>query len=400
MRIDMHIHAIGNGRDLKKVDEDIYFNADDNNHWFTRILYNMIENDLERLGADFQRDGRISADEYLEFMYAQLATSEEIDGIVLLALDAVYSPKAGKLDEKKTDLWVSNRFLHHAVAALNERLQKEADPAKRKKKFFFGASVSPNRKDWEEELAYVLTETSAVLVKLVPSAQHIYLMDNGHAAFYQALAAHHMPLLCHVGPEYAFPEGIRKRQLDNFRYLEKPLEYGVTVIAAHCATPVFPLIEQSQTKEFYAMMKDANSGGTVRLWGDTSALSLSTRISLMSTILDTFPLEWLVHGSDSPLPIDGWIHLPWVTYDVTPQEYIQVWKTKNSLDKDVRIKRAHGFPDAILENAEKVLRLPSPKAEAGSGLASREAAPYPPIPEISLDPANAQKTEVKDRRGR
>jgi hypothetical protein len=193
---------------------------------------------------------------------------------------------------------------------------------------------------------------------LIPSAQHIYLMDNGHAAFYQALAAHHMPLLCHVGPEYSFPEGIRKRQLDNFRYLAKPLEHGVTVIAAHCATPLFPLIEQPQIKEFYALMKDANGSGIVRLWGDTSALSLSTRISLMSTVLDTFPVQWLVHGSDFPIPIDGWIHLPWVTYDVTPQEYIQIWKTKNSLDKDVRIKRAHGFPDAILENAEKVLRLP------------------------------------------
>jgi hypothetical protein len=28
------------------------------------------------------------------------------------------------------------------------------------------------------------------------------------------------------------------------------------------------------------------------------------------------------------------------------------------LDKDIMIKRAHGFSDSILENAEKVLRLP------------------------------------------
>jgi hypothetical protein len=357
MRIDMHIHALGSGRDLKKVDEDIYFNADDNNHWFTRILYNMIEGDLEHLGADFHHDGRISTDEYLEFMYSLLTTSEELDGVVLLALDAVYSPKAGKLDEKKTDLWVSNRFLHTAVTALNERLQKESEPAKRKKKFFFGASVSPNRNDWEQELEYVITQTTAVLIKLIPSAQHIYLRDSRHAAFYQTLAAHKLPLLCHVGPEYSFPEGIRKRQLDNFRYLEKPLECGVTVIAAHCATPVFPLIEQPQIKEFYALMKDANTGGTVRLWGDTSALSLSTRISLMPAIHDTFPAGWLVHGSDFPIPIDGWTHLPWVTYDMTPKEYIHIWKTKNPLDKDVRIKQAHGFSDAILENAERVLRL-------------------------------------------
>jgi hypothetical protein len=30
MRIDMHVHAIGNGRDLTWVDDEVYFNADDN----------------------------------------------------------------------------------------------------------------------------------------------------------------------------------------------------------------------------------------------------------------------------------------------------------------------------------------------------------------------------------
>ncbi|MCJ7663452.1 MAG: amidohydrolase [Desulfobacterales bacterium] len=357
MRIDMHIHSIGSGRDIKKIDEDIYFNADDNNEWFTRLLYNMVEGDLEHLGADFNRDGRISTNEYFELIYTMLAQSEEIDGVVLLALDAVYSSKTGELDEQKTDLWVSNRFLHRAVIALNERLNKESDPAKKKKRFFFGASISPNRKDWEQELEYVATQTNAVLVKLIPSAQHINLMDDSHTAFYRALASHHLPLLCHVGPEYAFPEGIHQKQLDNFRYLEKPLEYGVTAIAAHCAAPVFPLIEKPQIKEFYAFMKAANGDGTVRLWADTSALSLSTRVFLIAAILETFPAHWLVHGSDFPIFIDGWAHLPWVTHGMKPEEYIRIWKTKNPLDKDVRVKQAHGFSDTILENAEKILRL-------------------------------------------
>lgn len=51
-------------------------------------------------------------------------------------------------------------------------------------------------------------------------------------------------------------------------------------------------------------------------------------------------------------------HLPWVTHKMTPSKYIQIHKTKNLLDKDVRIKRAHGFADSILENTERVLRLP------------------------------------------
>ena len=358
MKIDIHCHALGNGTDLNNIDNDVYFNAEDNHHWFTRILYSLVGEDLGRMRADINRDGTISTGEYFELLYRLVNAAQEIDGVVLLALDAVYDPETGELNEHKTDLWVSNAFLHRKVMELNERLRNEPDPGKRGKRFFFGASINPNRKDGEAELDYVLTQTTAVLIKWIPSVQHISVMDEGHREFYRALAYHNMPLLCHVGPEYAFPEGIRKRGLDNIRYLTKPLEQGVTVIAAHCATSVFPPVEKNQIKELYAMMKDVNGDATVQLWADTSALSLSTRIPLIPEILETFPPQWLVHGSDFPIPIDGWPHLPWVTRDMTPDEYIRIWKTKNSFDRDVRIKRAHGFSDTILANATNLLRLP------------------------------------------
>jgi hypothetical protein len=44
---------------------------------------------------------------------------------------------------------------------------------------------------------------------------------------------------------------------------------------------------------------------------------------------------------------------------MAPEEYIKIINEKNPLDRDVKIKQAHGFSDAILENAEKVLRLPT-----------------------------------------
>jgi hypothetical protein len=40
-----------------------------------------------------------------------------------------------------------------------------------------------------------------------------------------------------------------------------------------------------------------------------------------------------------------------------PEEYIQISKTKNPLDRDVKIKRAHGFSDFIIDDTEKVLRI-------------------------------------------
>jgi hypothetical protein len=359
MRLDMHFHVVGKGNDISQVDENVYFCPDDNNLLFTRLLYGLVEKDLERLGADLDQNGMIDTNEYFHLVYQFLTTSEELDGIVLLGLDAVYDSKTGVLDEKRTDLWVSNRFLAKKVKELNSRLGEEEDPKNREKKFFCGVSVSPNRKDWREELEFAVDDPNTVLIKLIPSAQHIRLRDPKHKEFYKFLADKKMPLLCHVGPEYSFPEGIREWKLDHFRYLDSPLECGVTTIAAHCATPVFPPpINKKEVKEFYAFMKSANLGRKVHLWGDTSAFSLSTRIPIVQEVLETFPSKWLVHGSDFPIPIEGWVHLPWVTHGITIQEYMEIKKTQNPLDRDVRIKRAHGFSDSILENAEKVLRLP------------------------------------------
>lgn len=355
MRLDMHFHVVGRGNDISQVSENVFFYPEDNNTLLTRVLYKLVEKDLEKLGADFDQSGTIDTHEYFNLIYKSLNTSEEIDGVVLLGLDALYDPESGIVDEVKTDLWVSNRFLAKKVRELNDRLMNETDL---QKKFFWGASVSPNRKDWREEMEFVVNDPNAVLMKLIPSVQHINLRDPRHKDYYESLAKNQMSLLCHVGPEYSFPEGMRERQLDDFRYLDGPLGCGVTVIAAHCATPVFP-IDKDETKEFYAFMKSANSGNKIQLWGDTSAFCLLTRIPILKEILETFPPEWLVHGSDFPIPIEGWAHLPGLTHDITFEEYKKMKNTANLLDKDVIIKKAHGFSDSILENAEKVLRLPS-----------------------------------------
>jgi hypothetical protein len=361
MNYDLHFHVVGRGTDIHDIDQNVYFYPDDNNLWFTRILYSLVDDELKRLKEELKLNKTIDTKEYLELAYRILSTSEEIDRIVLLGLDAVYDPISGKLMEKETDLCVSNRFLSITVKALNSRLQSESSPSIRAKRFYYGASVSPNREDWLEEMQFVGGDPDAVLVKLIPSALHIDLMSPNHKKYYEYLASSNMPLLCHVGPEYSFPEGIRRHELDNFRKLAGPLDHGVTVIAAHCATPVFPPpIDKDETKDFFAFMKNYNSGDRIRIWGDTSAFTLSTRITIVREILETFPPDWLVNGSDFPIPIDGWIHLPLVTPDVTAEGYIQIQQTKNPVDKDVRIKRAHRFHDSILQNAEKVLRLPKP----------------------------------------
>ena len=301
MRIDIHCHAIGKGTDITKIDSEVYFNAEDNQHWFTRILYNVLEDDLLAMSGDSDHSGMITTEEYFNLLHRLLISSEEIDCVVLLALDAVYKDDA--IDVKKTDLYVSNKFLANKVTALNNLLQNEKELKKRNKKFYLGASVNPNNPKAMRELEDVISNPDAVLIKWIPSAQHIDVRDVKND-FYRLLSAHNMPLLCHVGPEYSFPEGIRNKDKDDFRHLGKPLDLGVKVIAAHCAAPVFPLIDPNVMADLHRIIEEYNTDYNVRLWADTSALSLSTRLPVISEIIDTFPAKWLVHGTDFPIPIE------------------------------------------------------------------------------------------------
>ena len=354
MIIDIHCHVGGNGKDIENVDNDVYFDPYDNQKLVTNVLYYMLFNEYRKMGAVVEDDNSMTADNYFRFIYELLKNTEEIDAIVLLAMDACYNPKNGELMKKETDLFVSNKYLYNKINELNLRFENENID----KRFFFGASVNPNREDWESEMNYVLTQTDAVLFKLIPSAHNVKLNDSRYVEFYRQLAINNKPLLCHVGPEYSFPGALDRKALDNFRNLVKPLENGVTVIAAHCAAPVFPIIDCNTIKEFSDFMYDANRD-KIRLYGDTSALSLSFRLPFISQILNEFDDDWLVHGSDFPIPIDGGPHLPIVTHDVSFSEYDKIMNCDNPFDRDVLIKRAHGFSDFILTNTAKILNHPA-----------------------------------------
>ncbi|MBF0567333.1 MAG: amidohydrolase family protein [Nitrospirae bacterium] len=365
MRIDMHCHVVGNGKAMN--DTDVFFNPDNSPNWFTRILYAMIEHDLVNSGAKLSGGEEIKADDYFDFMTETLAQSKEIDSIVLLAMDAPYDPATHQRMDAITTLYVSNHYLYDKVKELNKNLTKQGAVNKR---FYFGASVNPNRADWKEALDYVINKTDAVLMKWIPSVQLIHI-EGSHEEYYETLAESGLPLLCHIGPEYSFPEGVRdidrsrldpSKDLDRFGLLIKPVSCGVKVIAAHCASPVFPLIDRDETLRFYDFMRAMNTGGKVRLWSDTSALSLSTRIPFLREIVENFPPEWLLNGSDFPIPIDASAHMPLVTYKMTPKDYSEILKLTNPLDKDIRIKAAHGFKNnVIFGNTEQVLRMPLPK---------------------------------------
>jgi predicted TIM-barrel fold metal-dependent hydrolase len=254
--------------------------------------------------------------------------TEGLDAVVVLAFDAVYDAD-GRLDDKRTHLYVTNDY-----AALL---------AQKHRKVLFGASVHPYRKDAVAELERCV-QRGAVLLKWLPIVQDFNPADERCFTFYEALAHHRLPLLCHTGGEMALPN-LNPASADP-KLLVPALERGVTVIAAHCGTGARPL-EADFTADFVRLARQHEN-----LYGDTSALNLPVRSHAYRLILrDEVVREKLVHGSDWPI-----ICIPPAS-QVGWRNMLRLMADKNWMRRDVLTKRLLGFDEAYWHRAAKILRL-------------------------------------------
>ncbi len=73
-----------------------------------------------------------------------------------------------------------------------------------------------------------------MLMKCLPNCQNIDFSDRRFRQFWERMAEAGLPLLAHTGGEHTVP--VINAALADPRLLRFPLECGVTVIAAHCAT--------------------------------------------------------------------------------------------------------------------------------------------------------------------
>ena len=253
-----------------------------------------------------------------------------LDRAVLLALDGSYTPD-GRPDPEGTVLRADN----DAVATL-----AQASP-----KALFGASIHPYRRDALAELERVLAR-GACLVKWIPSAQNI---DPAHPAclpFYEALAQHRVPLLCHTGPEHTL-----RTSRDAFNHplrLVPALRRGVTVIMAHCAARLW--IYES-TGPFQAWRRLARE--FEHCYGDLGAFTVMTRhLTLDGLLKDPVLRDKLLFGSDFPawtLPSQFLPRLGW-------RRYRALAALSNPFDRARETLRAFGVPEAVFSRAGTLLR--------------------------------------------
>ncbi len=181
------------------------------------------------------------------------------------------------------------------------------------------ASERPDRYEWIASIHPYRPDAAAALreawdqgaraVKWLPPAQGMDPASPLCDPFYQVAAELHMPILVHAGAELAVHGG-NTQDFGNPLRLRRPLEQGVRVIVAHCASlgsgpdldsgpdsPPLPCFEL-----FSRMMDEARYEGL--LYGEISAV---TQINRAGNVLEALLRrdDWhprLLNGSDYPLP--------------------------------------------------------------------------------------------------
>lgn len=217
---------------------------------------------------------------------------------VVLGFDRAHD-KAGNVDLSQTDFYITNEYAYNATRLLPDRLVT-------------GISVHPARKDALIELEK-WARRGARIVKWLPNAMVIDPSDPAHRPFYRVMKKYDMILLTHGGEERAV-DADEYQEYGNPLRLRLPLDMGVKVIVAHCASlgkaddldhpgtapvPNYDL--------FVRLLGEKKYQGLV--FGDISAI---TQFNRLGKAPDPEPLrhvlahpelhKFLVNGSDYPLP--------------------------------------------------------------------------------------------------
>jgi predicted TIM-barrel fold metal-dependent hydrolase len=313
--VDCHVHVCATTAGHGSV----------SSHLFKRWTFRFIR---WRLGLTSDNGERLEREVEAKLVETVQGT-EMLDAVVVLAFDAVYD-EDGNFDAANTHLYVTNDYV--------------GELAQRHPKMLFGASVHPYRKDAVAELERCVGR-GAVLVKWLPIVQNFNPADSRCLPFYEALAHHRLPLLCHTGGERSLPS--LNRSYADPALLIPALKQGVRVIAAHCGTRD-RLGQRDYTPDFMRLAHDYE-----HLYGDTAALNLPTRSYAYDSILnDGVVRNKLVHGSDWPIISVPTKRAGWM------RAVRLLFAEKNWMRRDVLTKQALGLDEAYWQRAGTLLRLP------------------------------------------
>ena len=257
----------------------------------------------------------------------------------------------GARDADASTVHVPDRYAAEVAAAHPQR-------------FGWVASIHPYAGDALARLDQAIAQ-GALAIKWLPSAMNIDLRDARCRPFYSRLAARRLPLVVHCGEEAAVP-GAGRDELGNPLHARVPLEQGVRVVMAHCASlgHALDLDQRSAPRiaafDLFARLMDERAHERLLL-GDISALfQVNRTLALQRRLIERS--DWhprLLHGSDHPLPglmpifsVEFLVSLKLVQESVVPLlKYIREY---NALLFDFVLKRhlrmnGKGFANSVFE---------------------------------------------------
>lgn len=286
---DMHVHLFGNGRSGGGVFVEKGFDSPRSPRMWARRRF------FVNAGCVGEYDE--GTDTRMVARLAQLADQMPAGAkVMLLAFDLPHGDD-GQGHRHLATFGITNEYARRVAASRPDR-------------FEWICSIHPYRPD-AVELLLAAKRDGARAVKWLPPSQGIDLTSPRCVPFFEAARRLDIPLLIHVGEERAAP-GANRHELANPLHLRSPLENGVRVIAAHCATlgesadldkhrdparaPHVPSFDL-----FKRLMADRNFDG--RLFGDISAITQANRPGAAAAILAMEAWDGrLLNGSDYPLP--------------------------------------------------------------------------------------------------
>ena len=267
-------------------------------------------------------------DLYVELL-RRLVRESSLDAAIILAQEQVYQPD-GRLRKNPGRAYVPNDYVL--------RLARE-NP-----EFLPAVSIHPARPDALEELDRCIA-AGAVMMKCLPNCQDIDCGDKRFNRFWERMAEAQVPLLAHTGGEHTLP--VIRPELADPRTLTRPLEIGVTVIAAHSATKS-GLFDPEYFHHLVEMMERFPN-----LYADNSAFNIPIRSRIIPTTLAPGVHERIIHGSDYPVPIFG--HWAWLRGSLPASAFRKWQRHPNVLERDYQFKRAMGYSEETFRRIANLL---------------------------------------------
>lgn len=316
-KIDGHVHLVGNGLS----GSGCWMRMSGWHRMMGEMMRRSIGMPVRVTDPEFDRI-------YVERLVQHVRESS-LDHALLLAQDEVYDCEGRKRDFGS--FHVPNAYLFSVC---------EKHP-----EFLPAPSIHPSRPDALEELDRCLA-LGARAMKLLPNCHDVNCSDPRYDRFWERMAEAQLPLLAHTGGEMTVP--VANKEYQHPRVLRRPLEIGVKVIAAHCASNS-SFWDANFFDELMQMMSEFPN-----LYADTSALNTPIRSGVLRAALFSAHADRLVHGTDFPVPIGTWYARLRGLIDGDDRR--QAARIGNLLERDYFLKRAAGFEESHFTQLGNILR--------------------------------------------